>query len=137
MNIIILLISLYLVIYDIKFKKVPNYINLLLLSLIILNKLNLNEDLVKPILGGLLAFNTFYLIYLVTKGGIGIGDCKYTALIAVHFGYYFWIKSIFISSIIALFVTTTLYIRKKIDKKTKIPFIPFLVLGWIFLLFKN
>lgn len=132
---LLIIISIYLVIYDIKYKKVPNYINLILLILIILNKIYLGENITISLLSGLFSFMMFFVVTLASKGGMGIGDCKYTSLISMNFGYYFWLQSITIATISALVISGILIIGKKIDKKTRIPFIPFLVFGWIFKVF--
>jgi len=130
MMIALIIISIYLVYYDIRYKKVPNIINLLLLVLIIIGKLYNQQPLLPALFSGIAAFVVFILIYTVSKGGIGMGDCKYTAIIAFQFGYYFWLQSIVICSIAALSISVPLLILKKIDKKTRIPFIPFLTFGW-------
>lgn len=132
---LLIIISIYLVIYDIKYRKVPNYINLILIILIIINKLYLGENIIIALLNGFSSFMLFCIIHLVSKGGMGMGDCKYTSLISMNFGYYFWLQSITIATISALVISGILIISKKIDKKTRIPFIPFLVFGWIFKVF--
>lgn len=131
MTIIVGLISLYLVYHDIRHKKVPNIINIILLLLVVAGKFYYHQELLPSLFSGLAAFITFFLIYLFSKGGMGMGDCKYTAIIAFHFGYHFWLQSIIICSITALVISITLLLTKKIDRKTRIPFIPFLVFGWI------
>ncbi len=132
MTITIIIISLYLVYHDLRFKKVPNLINLLLFIIVLVNKLILNENMVEPLISGTLAFVTFFLIYIFSKRKIGMGDVKYTAITAIHFGYYFWLKSIIICSATALIVSLFLLKTKKIDRTTPIPFIPFLVFGIVF-----
>ena len=125
------IISIYLVFYDIRYKKVPNKIILLLFFIISFNILNNNGNLYYSLINGTLAFITFYLINAFSKGGLGIGDCKYAAIISMFFGYYFWLQSVMISSIIAIIISLILLKLKRINVKTKIPFIPFLVLGWV------
>lgn len=131
MNIIILSISLYLVYYDIKYKKVPNSINLLLLIIILITKIYFKQEVLISIFSGIVAFTTFLIIHLISRGNMGIGDCKFTGIIAIHLGFYYWLYSIIISSITALVVSLFLLFSKKIKRDTKIPFIPFLVFGLI------
>jgi prepilin signal peptidase PulO-like enzyme (type II secretory pathway) len=83
------------------------------------------------LISGLLAFVTFLIIYFISRGGIGMGDCKYTAVTSIYFGYSFWLNSILYTSIISLSVSLILLFVKKIKRETKIPFMPFLVSGWI------
>lgn len=128
---ILIPISLYLVYYDIRFKRVPNIITLSLFLLVLVFKIYFREPLVTAFISGAVAFTTFLLIHIFSGKKLGMGDCKYTAVIAFHFGYFFWIKSIIYCSFIALVVSLILLVSKKIDKTTPIPFIPFLVAGWI------
>lgn len=91
----------------------------------------IGADLLPSFLSGISAFLIFLLIYIVSKGHMGMGDTKYTAIIAFHFKFFFWLQSIILCSLIALIVSTTLLITKKIKRDTPIPFIPFLVSGWV------
>lgn len=123
--------SLYLVYYDIRYKKVPNIITLLLLIAVLIYKIYYRLPLKEGLISGLLAFVTFLIIYFISRGGIGMGDCKYTAVTSIYFGYSFWLNSILYTSIISLSVSLILLFVKKIKRETKIPFMPFLVSGWI------
>ncbi len=132
MNYLILTVSLYLVYHDIRFKKVPNIILLLLFLIVILGKIFMEDPIIPGLISGLVAFFTFVLIHFISGGKLGMGDCKYTAVIAFQFGYIFWLKSIIYCSTIALIISLILLFTKVIDRKTAIPFIPFLVLGGVF-----
>ncbi len=132
---VLIIVSLYLVYFDIRYKRVPNLINLVLLLLVIGNRIWADLPLKPAIISWTVAFFSFFLIYVITKGKMGIGDCKYTGIIAFHFGYFFWLKSIIVCSIIALLITLSLLLLKKISRTTPIPFIPFLVSGWIIIYF--
>lgn len=134
-TLILIIISLYLVYYDIKFKKVPNIINLFLLIIVVSNKVILQQCIISPLISGFIAFITFFIIYLISKGKMGIGDAKYTAIIAFNFGYYFWLKSIIYCSTLALIISIILLLTKRIKRDTPIPFMPFLVFGWLLNLF--
>ncbi|QEN04219.1 prepilin peptidase [Thiospirochaeta perfilievii] len=131
MILFLIIASTLLAIYDIKKLKVPNLGNLLLLVVVFGNLFLTNYNIIPHIISGLAAFLTFILIYFISKRKLGMGDCKYTAIIALHFGYNFWLYSVMTTSIIALFVTIPLLLSKKIKRDTKIPFMPFLVSGWI------
>jgi len=127
---IILLTSLYLTYYDLRYKKVPNKILLVLFILVLIDKI-LIGDLKWSLISGAIAFLTFFLVYIVSRGNIGMGDIKYTSITAIYFGYKFWLYSIIYCSISAIFITVILYLLKIIKRYTKIPFIPFLALGLI------
>lgn len=129
MIIILLLISLFLVFYDLKYYKVPNLINLALLILVISNKVYIKDHPFDYIIPGLIAFITLLLVYMVSKGKLGMGDIKYSSIMAIYFGYRFWLGSLIYASIVALLVSIILLLSKKIKKDSRIPFIPFLVIG--------
>ncbi len=130
MIILLFTVSVYLVYYDLKYKRVPNLITLFLFIIVIISKI-IGVNILPSLLSGTFAFLTFLIIHLVTKGKMGMGDTKYTSIIAIYFGYEFWLYSIIYCSIYAITVSITLYLLKKIKRDTKIPFIPFLVLGWV------
>lgn len=131
MTYIIMAVSLYLVYFDIRYKRVPNIINLILFAGVLAYKIIFKQDILGSFVSGAVAFLTFLLIYVISRGKMGMGDCKYTAVIAFHFGYLFWLKSIIYASLTAIIVSLTLLLLKKIDRTTPIPFVPFLVAGWI------
>lgn len=130
MIVLLFTVSIYLVYYDLKYKRVPNLINLFLFILVVISKI-IDGDIYPALLSGIVAFSTFLIINIITKGKMGIGDTKYTSIIAIYFGYEFWLYSIIYCSIYAIVISISLYLLKKIQRDTKIPFIPFLFLGWI------
>lgn len=130
MIVLLFTVSIYLVYYDLKYKRVPNLINLFLFILVVISKI-IDGDIYPALLSGIVAFFTFLIINIITKGKMGIGDTKYTSIIAIYFGYEFWLYSIIYCSIYAIVISISLYLLKKIQRDTKIPFIPFLFLGWI------
>ncbi len=128
---VLILVSIYLVFYDMKYQRVPNLVNLLLFLSVIIYKLITTSDLITSLISGFIAFITFLFVYFVSGKKLGMGDCKYTAIIAIFFGYLFWLQSIVYCSILALLISGILIIFKKINRNTKLPFMPFLVSGWL------
>lgn len=130
-TVIVVIISIILSVYDIKKLKVPNIGIILLLTVVIAEKIYLGTDFIISIIYGVITLLIFVLINLYTKGRLGIGDCKYTSIIAFHFGFLFWIEHLIYSSLISLILAFILLKIKKIKKNKPIPFIPFLTLGVI------
>ena len=64
-----------------------------------------------------------------TSDECGLGDAKLSALIAVVLGLNKWIIAVFIASASGLILGLILIKLGKIDKKTRIPFGPFLAFG--------
>lgn len=130
-SIIIITTSVFLSIYDILKYKVPNLAVALLFILTLTTKIFRGTNVVIPLLYGLGAFSIFLLIHMVTKGKLGLGDAKYTGVIAFHFGFLFWLEHIIYSSLIALIVSLTIILRSSCYREKPIPFIPFLTIGLI------
>lgn len=79
--------------------------------------------------GGLL------IMSLLSKGGIGVGD----GIVVLISGIYLGVQENCFLLLLALLVSSLysgiLWIVKKVDRKQKIPFIPFLLVGYIMRLF--
>lgn len=128
----LLLISLIIpiTVSDIMYQKIPNKTLLFFTPLFIIYRFiyPLNPWW-SSILGGLIAFGVIFLIILLSKGGIGMGDLKYYTL----FGFVFGISDFFL-----LFLLSTLYgvvigvikmRREGTGRKTKLAFGPFIGLA--------
>ncbi|HOV13005.1 MAG TPA: prepilin peptidase, partial [Spirochaetota bacterium] len=68
----------------------------------------------------------FMIILFISKGGIGQGDMFYLCFFASMFGYIISFIAFLLSFWIATIILIIPYLLKKIDKKTKIPFLPFI-----------
>ncbi len=71
------------------------------------------------------------LIFFISREGIGLGDMFFLAFFSSLYGYFFSIITFLLSFWFAFLIMIFPYLLKKIDKKTKIPFIPFLFIGSI------
>jgi leader peptidase (prepilin peptidase) / N-methyltransferase len=73
----------------------------------------------------------FYLIALVSKGGMGGGDIKLIAMIGAFLGLQGGLFTIFASTLLGSVVGLTLMLLGKRGRKDKVPFGPFLSFGAI------
>ncbi|MDA3810410.1 MAG: prepilin peptidase [Spirochaetaceae bacterium] len=71
----------------------------------------------------------FLFIWFFSKGGLGMGDVKFTFLIVLHLGFEKWLFSIFISSLMGIIFGLLMLITKKLCRKSKLDFAPFLSIG--------
>jgi prepilin signal peptidase PulO-like enzyme (type II secretory pathway) len=129
-KIILLILLVPITIVDIKTKRIPNLFIywgfvLLLLIKIFVEKQNVNILLVSLIF----AYIPFFLIWFYTKGKLGLGDAKLSAIIGLALGLRSWFSVLFISSIASLVFAVSMLLLKKIDRGTQIPYAPFLSLG--------
>ncbi len=118
---------------DFRSKKIPNrYILSILLILIVfvVNKYLHTKEiwiLIMPFIRMFCFFAGFYLIYLLSRKGIGGGDVKLLGVLALMFSGYQMLLLLLFSSLLALFYIACLYGVKKIkSKKDKIAFGPFI-----------
>ncbi len=117
-------------IIDIRTKLLPNIITIpgIMIGLFFA-ALGWSITLKSSLLGILVSGGILLLIAIISKGGMGMGDVKYFALIGTFIGPQASVIALFLASFSgAVFGILYLYITKK-DRKTPIPFGPFLMLG--------
>ncbi|HAK88771.1 MAG TPA: prepilin peptidase [Nitrospiraceae bacterium] len=85
--------------------------------------------------GLLLGGGLFYLIAVLSRGGMGGGDIKMMAMVGAFMGWKAVFLTTFIGSLTGSIVGISLMVFKGKGRKTKIPFGPFLALGSLITLF--
>lgn len=118
---------------DIKERIIPNKLILFgLISGVILNVLFLNLD---RIVWGLAAFvlagGVLLLTSFVSKGGVGIGDVKLAAFTGLLLGIDKTISVMIISFLASALFGILSMLLKKLNKKSTMPFAPFVLLGTV------
>jgi leader peptidase (prepilin peptidase) / N-methyltransferase len=83
------------------------------------------------LLGILIGGTFFYLIALVSKGGMGGGDIKLIAMIGAFLGWQGALFTIFSGALLGSLMGVTLMLLGKKGRKDKVPFGPFLSCGAI------
>jgi len=83
------------------------------------------------LLGILLGGAFFYLIALVSRGGMGGGDIKLIAMIGAFLGWQGALFTIFSGALLGSLVGVTLMLLGRKGRKDKVPFGPFLSSGAI------
>ncbi len=73
----------------------------------------------------------FFLISLVFKNSIGMGDVKLFGVLSIYLGLYGTLHVLFYALIITFFYACFLLITKKKDKKDEISFAPMVALGML------
>jgi len=91
----------------------------------------ITDSLAGALLGGAL----FYLIAILSRGGMGGGDIKFIAMIGSFLGWQKVLLTIFLSSLAGSIVGILLMALGKKGRKSKIPYGPFLALGAVISLF--
>lgn len=128
----LLLFSAFLVIAVIDFEQkiIPDMITLPGIAVGITASFFLNYITPKAsIIGLLVGGGLFFLIAILSRGGMGGGDIKLMAMIGTFIGWLGVIVTTMIGSMLGAIVGIALMIMRKKGRKSQIPFGPFLVLG--------
>ena len=91
---------------------------------------NLLIDLKSAILFSALSFVLMFLIFKISRGGMGGGDVKFSAVLGLWLGEKIFAAIFFASCLAASFAI--IYFIKNRDLKSKLPFGPFLSAGSFF-----
>jgi leader peptidase (prepilin peptidase) / N-methyltransferase len=117
---------------DFDHKIIPNIITLP--GMVIGLGLSLGISAITPLtslLGLLVGGTLFYLIAIISKGGMGGGDIKLIAMIGAFLGWQGALFTIFSGALLGSLVGVTLMLLGKKGRKDKVPFGPFLSCGAI------
>ncbi|MBI5189665.1 MAG: prepilin peptidase [Nitrospirae bacterium] len=96
---------------------------------LVLGPLVLGTGLVNSVLGALAGGGLFYVIALLSKGGMGGGDIKLITMLGAFLGLQQVLLTIFVGSVLGALVGGGLMLLNRAHRKTPIPFGPFLVAG--------
>lgn len=107
---------------------------IILVSAIILAIFTRELSIIERIIGLFAVSLPIYIIALIT-GGMGEGDVKLFAALGFLLGWKLILTTMLFASISAAIIGITLMALKKANKKTEIPFGPYIVLGSIISLF--
>ncbi|WP_218111810.1 prepilin peptidase [Atribacter laminatus] len=135
MLLVFLGILIAIIIYDIKYLRIPNKFVFLLFIIGSTNLLFNNINLIQYSIGLLFGFGLFFVLYLIFPKGIGFGDVKLAGAIGLFLGFKLTILAILLSFFSGAIVGLLLIALGKKTMKDPIPFGPFLALGAIASLF--
>jgi leader peptidase (prepilin peptidase)/N-methyltransferase len=121
---------------DYKYMIIPNKITyplivISLLSAIIFNHITFFQSL----LGIFIPTSLLLIIALIFKGGMGMGDVKLAAAIGGFLGWSYTLAGIFIGSLLGSIIGLSLMGLGIIERKTRIPFGPFICIGAVIMIF--
>ena len=123
-------VSLYSMITDVKKKEVNGIVLLVLTIVFCISWLFIDLRAFIYSLSGAAGIACIFLfISFVSQGGIGLGDMLYLTFYSSLFGVIFTLFSFLFSFWIATLVLIIPYKMNKLDKNTRIPFVPFLFTG--------
>jgi len=96
-----------------------------------------NEITLPDRVGGVVVGVAMILVSLFTAGKLGLGDG--ILLCATGLGLGFWgnLELLAIALLLAAIVSIVLLILRLADRKKSIPFVPFILLGYVFIIISN
>jgi len=117
--------------YDIKKKKIPDKLSIPAIIFAIAGSLIFKEPtIISAGIGGATIFIFFALQYVLSKGKwIGGGDIRMGLLVGLILGWEKGLVALFLAYFIGGILGTILLVSKKLTRKSKIAFGPFLVIG--------
>jgi leader peptidase (prepilin peptidase)/N-methyltransferase len=91
--------------------------------------------LINSLIGLVVGFGLFYLIAVLSRGGMGGGDIKMMGMVGAFIGWKGVLLTTLLGSLTGAIVGVGLMAASKAGRKTKIPFGPYLALGALISLF--
>lgn len=126
-------------IIDYRIKLIPNYlVAIMLVSRIVIMPFEFiflrgefEALFLDSFISAILVFAVLFILSIVSKGGIGMGDVKILTSIGFLCGVYMVVNTVLVALLLCVLVASSLLIMKKKKVTDKIPFGPFLFAGYI------
>ncbi len=127
---ILALIFIPVVIFDLREKRVPDLFVLPGIGIFLIKRIAEKQLLIYMIfITAAAGFGFIFLLFILSKGKIGVGDAKLSALVALALGLKGWMAAIFIASFTGVVFALVMIALREMTWKTRLPFAPFLALG--------
>jgi leader peptidase (prepilin peptidase)/N-methyltransferase len=129
---------------DLDFQIIPDSITLpgigigLICSIfVLLDPYNRSDSIgiINSVTGVLIGGGSFYLIAVLSRGGMGGGDIKMMGMVGAFLGWKGVLMTTFVASLTGSVIGIFLMVLKGKGRKAKVPFGPFLALGSLISLF--
>jgi len=123
--------------FDIRQRRIPNELVLSMLAgwlLLIVLKMVFDTQagiliLLDSALGAVIGGGGFFIVYIISRKGLGGGDVKFMAAAGLYLGLGGTIPAILYGTVLAALTGLILILLKKITRKDAIPLAPFLFIG--------
>ena len=138
-NSLILLFGYIAAINDLKTKRIPNGLMMMMLAawiIIMAPKIIFDTNdaiflLQESVLGLVVGGGLFLLVYLISRKGLGGGDVKFMSCAGLFLGLGGVIPVMLFGTVLAALTGLALILLKKIGRTDKIPLVPFLYIGML------
>lgn len=85
-------------------------------------------------IGGVVGLGLFMLVYLMSRGHLGMGDVKLAGLIGLMLGYPAVISALVVGIILGAGAAIVLLVSKRATRKSTMAYAPYLALGALFVM---
>ena len=121
---------LVMAVLDIKSRRIPLLPGVILLVVITGLCIPFAADIVSRLLG--VAVGAFlYIVSKISRGEVGEADAFVYAVTGMTIGIYHNVEVLLVSLFFAAIVSAFLLVIKRVDRKCKLPFIPFTFAGYV------
>jgi leader peptidase (prepilin peptidase)/N-methyltransferase len=118
-------------IIDIKYYKIPDLLTFPGIIILVILVFFLERSFIfESLLASVICFAFLFTLSVLTKG-MGFGDVKFGILTGFVCGFQGSFIALLVASLAGLLFAVTLLFLKKINRTTRIPFAPFLLIGTI------
>ena len=129
-GLVIVVLLVFSAVFDWKYMILPDFSTIILIIISFLNLLINKENIFLNLLMALVSAGFLLVLNLITKGkGMGMGDVKLAIFMGLFLGYPKIIVAFYVAFIVGAIYGLTLMVFKKANKKSQVPFGPFLILG--------
>jgi prepilin signal peptidase PulO-like enzyme (type II secretory pathway) len=130
LGLVIIVFLVFSAVFDLKYMILPDFSTIILATSALVFWITGRFGDWSYLWSGLISFGFLGLLYLITKKkGMGLGDVKLALFMGLFLGYPKVILAFYMAFISGALVALFLMVFKKANRKTLVPFGPFLILG--------
>lgn len=130
LGLVIIIFLVFSAVFDLKYMILPDFSTVILFASALIVQLTRWDTIGNCGLVAIGSFGFLGILYLITKGrGMGFGDVKLALFMGLFLGYPKILIAMYTAFVFGALVGVLLMMMKKINKKTMIPFGPFLIFG--------
>lgn len=118
---------------DIKSKSISLLRQLVFFVIAIALNILFSYQSIGSVMGGMAIGGALFLFSYVTKEGVGYGDCLIFLVIGTYVGFIKNMELLFVSLVLSAIVGIAISLWKKKSLKIQIPFVPFILAGYLIL----
>ena len=127
---LVITLLIFVFFFDLKYMIIPDFSVVSLVLVALIGVVFDEPNIVPYLLSGIGAMAFLYLLYLITKKrGMGFGDVKFALFMGLFLG---WPKigvAMYLAFVLGAFFGFVGMLLRKVGRKSKIPFGPFLIVG--------